>query len=311
MNVPIAALTLFHLYHLLRDKRYLSKGSWILVLLGCLLPLVDYGVFLFSDAPGLFGVPLYFHSVFYLAPFLGVLSLWVWIGTRSARRAAQTFLPLLGLLLYGFLTLLSTERTPFLRPLTEASSSLDLINRGYLFPMVLILVLWGTKRWHALKTRTLSLSGLGILVGFLVFNGGLRLVMVGTLPEQMQDPDTFTCEPANILQTQWHVTSLKRDRYIFSSFTVFSGWDETPQVLLTSNDFELAQTLLLDPYFKAIYVHGFKNPLIETKYLSDAMRIKITELLPLRELYWNKVVTLTTGGSGQILEIEREKGYLF
>jgi len=67
----------------------------------------------------------------------------------------------------------------------------------------------------------------------------------------------------------------------------------------------------LDPYFKAIYVHGFKNPLIETKYLSDAMRIKITELLPLRELYWNKVVTLTTGGSGQILEIEREKGYLF
>ncbi|OGG98042.1 MAG: hypothetical protein A2508_08800 [Candidatus Lambdaproteobacteria bacterium RIFOXYD12_FULL_49_8] len=82
-------------------------------------------------------------------------------------------------------------------------------------------------------------------------------------------------------------------------------------MLQTSNDFELAQTLLLDPYFLSLYVHIFKNPVIETKYDHEQLKLKVTELIPRTELFWTKSLVLTKTAGGQVLESDRKWGSLF
>ncbi|MDT8447241.1 MAG: hypothetical protein RRB13_10165 [bacterium] len=310
MNALIAALTLFNLFHWTRDQKLLSKGSWALIFAGTLLPLLDYIAFLTSSEPGLFWMPLWFHSPFYLAALLSVISLWVWIGTRNLKRATQVFWPLAGLGVYLLLSLISTQRLPFLRPFSDFSFSLGLVNQGYLVVLSLTILLWVTKRWNRLKTITVCKASLAILVGFVLVNGVVRVLVLATLPEEMRQGERVSLQPANWFQSSWHVSSLKRDRYHYADFNLIGGWGPT-QMLQSSNDFELTQTLLLDPYFKSLYVHGFKNPVVETKYINDLLRVQITELWPLREVYWTRLLTLTKTSSGQILEIEREKGYLF
>lgn len=310
MNVLIATLTLFNLYHFAGGTARLSKGSWLLVFAGVLLPLLDYLYLWVGGQPGLYFTPLYFHNPFYVGGFCAIVALWVWVGTRRPKRAAQAFLPLAGLLLYLGLSLLSTQRLPYLRPFSEAAWSLDLVGQGYLFVVAITLSLWLTKRWTRLKTRVVCSSSLGLLLGFLLLQGAVKVVLVASMPAELTGADHFNAQPANLIQTKWNVASLKRDRYHFAQFNLFSGWNQ-PQVLQTSNDFELAQALLLDPFFHGLYVFNFQNPVIETKYLNDLLRIEVTELWPLSEPFWTKSLLVTKTASGQVLQIEREKGYLY
>jgi len=311
MNVLISALTLFSLYHFREESKKLHRNAWLLMLTGTLLPSLDYLYSIIFKLPGIVWGPLWFHSPFYLATGLSVIALWIWVYTRSWQKAVQSYWPLAGQLLYLALTSLSTERIPFLRPFDEGSFSADLVNQGYLFPGLLIVLLWFTKRWNGLKTRKLCLISLGVIPLFLLLSFGIRVVAFTHLPEPMEKAEVLSATPANILQSKWNVVSLKGGKYHYAQFNLFAGWSTEPAVLQSSNDSDLAQALLEDPHFKGLYVYQFKNPVISTKLLNEQLRIEISELVPLKEVIWNKAMVVTKNSSEQIVEVTWERGTLF
>jgi len=311
MNVLISALTVFSLYHFREESKKLDKKSWWLMLFGTLLPSLDYLQSAVFGLPGIVWTPLWFHSPFYLATGLLVIAIWVWVRIRSLSKAAQCFWPLAGQTLYLALTALSTERVPVLRPFYSGSYAADLVNQGYLFPALIILLLWVTKRWNGLKTRNICLTSLVIVPAFLVLNLGVRVVSFSQLPENLQGSEQVSATPANILQSKWNVVAFKEGKYHYQQLNLFSGWGTESHVLQASNDSDLTQALLEDPHLKGLYVFQFKNPVISTKLLNEQLRIEITELVPLKEVVWTKNMVVIKNSNEQIIDITWERGTLF
>ena len=311
MNILISALTLFSLYHYWGFARRLPKKAWWLALFGVFLPILDYLYCYFQAAPGLVETPLWFHSPFFVLMGLAVLASWTWIWTRSVRQAVQVFWPLVGLLLYLGLTVLSTDAVPMLRPFSEMSFSLGWVRGGYFFLTLLILLLWLSKRWTRLKTRTLCATSLALTLSFIGFSFAIQALITYNLPAELQSAKHLRMIPTDLFATRWALTTQKKDKYIRKNFSILSGWEQQTYITPVSNDFDLAQALLLDPQIRRLYIYQFKNPVMTTTLLNEQIRIEFNELTPLRELIWTKSIVIIKNASGPIETLDWKRGYLF
>ena len=228
-------------------------------------------------------------------------SLLHWIYFRDVKKAQSIFYPLVGLSVYFFFTLFSTEQTAFFTPLSSQTFSFNWVLSGYAIPLFCTLLFFAFRYWSGVEQGTASKGGLGFLLG--MFKGMILL----NLPRDFKQEGTFRAEPLNVIQTRWLITLKKKDHYVYQVFNLVGGFESNPQKQPIADEVEILKAQLLEPAFAHIYFDRFKNPIVNITFIHENILIEIKELKPLPEFIWVRSMSIIKNSSGQTIETKLER----
>lgn len=308
MNVIICFLTVFHVLRLIERRIFVPKTTRRLIYLGIFLPLADYILRIFLGELWFFSGNLVFHSFIYHGIFWSVVALLYWVYSRDPAAALRFYFPLAGLFVYWVFSVFSTEHLCFFAPLSDNCLAFDWIGAGYIVPMIVALFFWSIKRWSEMSTVNIARISLSVLVVFIALAGIVRYNARSDLTEELKNGRYITILPANILQTEWNVTSYYRGEYLIARYHFAQGWIDDPETVEAFNEFDIAQTVLLDPSVHKLYRMGFKNPIVNVEIQNEILSFTITESKPSAELMWLKEARIIKNRSGQIMDFTAQYG---
>ena len=302
MNILICLITIKSILTSWRFKNPITAKSGFLIYLGAVAPVGDYILRLVLGEIWFQTSGLIFHSVIYQGLVWSLFALLHWVYWRNIRQAVNCLLPLLGLLAYTVFTILSTEAMPFFAPLSHAKVSFNLVNAGYLIPMVLAIMLRTTIKWIRLNNLIVSRISLSILLIFIVSMGLAQLNIKRTSSNVFSTTSELTIIPTGILPYSWAVVSLQDFQYQVGRYNLFKGWDKEIDTKHAFLNFKMAQNALLDPRIFLIYVSAFKNPVISASIQNETMMVDISELTPYSELWWVDRLQIIINKTGQFVD---------
>lgn len=308
MNSLICFLTVFHILQFIRNRWFFSRKVRRLVYLGIFLPVGDYILRLILGELWFSSGDLVFHSFIYQAMFWSMVSLIYWVYNRDLKGALEFYIPLAGLFLYWLFSLFSTESLYFLAPFHIESFHLNWINAGYFIPTMIALALWGIKKWSEMSNQMISKISLACLLLFLGLGGIIWNNAKGSLEERFGNVQLVHVSPANNLQTEWQVVSYDKGVYHSSKYHFVQEWQGDVERTEGFDDFEAAQSILMDPVVMGVYKNSFKNPVLTQEIQSEVSVITIKELNPSIELFWLKEVQILKNRSGQIIDFNVQYG---
>ena len=308
MNSLICFLTVFHLFKLTRHRLFVSKAIRRLIYLGIFLPIGDYILrFVIGDL-WFYSGNLIFHSIPYQVMFWSIVSLLVWVYSRNLLSSLTFLFPLLGLVCYMLFSFLGTEHLTFWSPMSEYSLHLDWVNSGYLIPTTVAMLLLVSKRWSEISSRTIGQISLSVLLVFLLAAGVIRNNARNSIPENYKTSGVVTITPANNLHTEWQAVSYKDGSYFFNRYHFVQGFQQKFQQVEVFDDYDTAQSVLMDRSIKNLCLLGFKNPLVKIQIQNEALSIDIKELHPSNELLWIKEAQIVRNRSGMIVDFSVRYG---
>lgn len=308
MNIIVTVFTLFFLLRLIRKKVLISRKSRILLYLGVALPGADYLLRFINGEIWFQTEELVFHSFFYQSLFWGIAALLIWVYTRRLKTAIRLLLPLIGLLIYAFFSLLSTENISFLAPFSSGIFNLGWITAGYVVPTVLMLVCWLILLFSDLSESLVCGVAVISLAVFIGFSAISFHRINDSLSEFFPEADIVSVFAENQQQTMWRVVAFRGSRYIHTQFHFVQGQRGEIKEQKVLNITDAAQSVLLDPSVRTVFQRAFRNPVIQVEVQNESMSISISELLPLVEPLWIKQIQLRKNGSGRIEYVDVEYG---
>lgn len=308
MNSLICFLTVFHIFKLLQNKLFVPKLSRRMIYLGIFLPLGDYLLRFWFGEIWFYSGNLIFHSFFYQAFVWSIIALLYWVYSRDLRATFRFYFPLVGLAAYLIFSVFGTEHLAFWSPFSNRSWHLDWINSGYVIPLSVAALLRLTKRWSEFSSITIARISLGVLVVFLVIIGAIRFNAQSDIPLEYRNLDMVNLLPANNLQTEWDVVSYRAGSYYAGRFHFVQGFPEEFEQIDAYDDYDAAQTIMLNPAIRNLVLNGFRNPQIKIEIQNEILKVSISELKPLVGLLWIKQATMTCNRSGMINEFHIRHG---
>ena len=270
--------------------------------MGVVLPFGDYILRLILGEIWFQTSGLIFHSVIYHSLIWSLVALLHWVYWRNIRQAVTWFLPLIGLFAYAVFSILSTVAMPFLFPLSHAKFSFNLVNAGYLIPLVLAIIVWTTRKWTRLHGLIVSRATLAILVGFVALMGIVQLNILRTSSDIFINKSDLTIIPTGIVPYNWAVVSYYDKLYRVGNYNLISGWRREVNEKDAFHNFEMVQNALIDPKIHLIYTSAFKNPVASASIQNETMTIDISELTPL-DVWWVDNLKLIINKTGQIIDL--------
>jgi len=302
MNILICLITVRHIIINWEIKYSVPRKSSLLIYVGVLAPLGDYILRIFLGEIWFQTSGLIFHSFAYHVLFWGLIALLHWVYWRNIKQAITWLVPLLGLLLYAIFSTFSTEMNPFLAPFSKSSVSLNWVNAGYLIPLILIAILWITKKWNRLSRLAISRISLSIVLLFVVFFGAVQMNIKRMVTDSFTQTRNINITPANFVPLDWDVVAYQENRYQVSHYNLIKGWRREANDKDAFHNFEMSQSILLNPRIFQIYSTTFKNPVISTSVQNETMMIEISELIPSSEILWVDNLQLIINRTGQIID---------
>ena len=270
--------------------------------MGAVLPFGDYILRLILGEIWFQTSGLIFHSVIYHCLIWSLVALLHWVYWRNIRQAVIWFLPLIGLFTYAVFSTLSTVAMPFLFPLSHAKFSFNLVNAGYLIPLILAIIVWTTRKWTRLHGIIVSRANLAILVGFVALMGIVQLNILRTSSDIFINKSDLTIIPTGIVPYNWAVVSYHDKIYRVGKYILISGWRREINEKDAFHSFEMVQSALIDPKIHLVYTSAFKNPVASASIQNETMTIDISELTPL-DIWWVDNLKLIINKTGQIIDL--------
>jgi hypothetical protein len=308
MNSLICFLTGFHVFKLIQNRLFVPKITRRLIYLGMFLPLGDYILRFILGEFWFYSGNLIFHSFFFQASFWSIIALLYWVYTRDLPATFRFYFPLLGLVVYMVFSFFGTEHLAFWSPFSSRSFHLDWINSGFLVPMTVAVLLRLTKRWSEFSSITIARISLSVLVFFLAIVGVIRYNAQSDIPEEYKNLEMVNILPANNLQTEWEVVSYRAGIYHAGRYHFVQGFPEAFEQVDAYDDYDAAQTILLDPAIRKLILYGFNNPQVKIEIQNEVLKISINELRPLAGLLWIKQALVTCNRSGMITDLRVHYG---
>lgn len=305
MNLIISIITVFHLLRIIKKKYPLRLKSKILIFLGICLPIMDYIIRYYRDEPILSSLTVLFQSFPYQMMVWGVLALLYWIYKRNFRKAGVLLLPLVGMLFYISITALTTEKIYFLKPFSDIYISFNLIKPGYIFPLLLILLLWIVKRWLGFSAKKISYFSIHIIILSILISVFFKTYTFFTLPDSFSKNSNILITPTDHLLVNWNAIELNGRDYYVSTFRFLYGWNTDVKKYPLSNDYELLQSILIYPDILAYYSSSFQVPVVKTSVKNENLLVEIRELSPLSDIFWMNRLTLERNRTGHVLQLNK------
>ncbi len=279
--------------------------------LGAFLPLLDYGwAYRLGEASMGLGLQ-FFHSMSYQTLLWALVALIHWVYFRDGKRALKRFLPLLGLLTYALLTIISTEKVSFLTPWSNFAFHLGWVLTGYSLFLLLGSLLLPAKRWFGLSWNQVSRYGLSGVALLILLQGAMQGIIYATLPQAFKGNKSVRISPVNFAQTRWLVSLRQNDQYQITHFSWWNGFDPTISEVPLADDAEVLKTQLLDPVLAQIYFQDMTHPVVETHFLHENLEMTFTELEPTQALGRLFKLRVVKNSSGQTLELIPERHFIF
>lgn len=311
MNSVICFISAFHFFKLIQRKKFIKRKTRLLIYIGTIMPLGDYLLRLIRGDLWFFSGELIFHSFFFQSLFWTVIAFLYWVYAKDFKKALRAYFPLVGLLFYALFTFFSTEHLNFLSPFLNTTANIDWVNAGYIIPLIIVGLLWITKKWSELSTSAISKLSLLSLAMFMILVGFIRGNVVRDLVDDLRLAETISITPANSLQTEWNVVAYKDRRYFIGRYHFVQGWLGKIKEESAFDDFQISQNILRDPSIRGLYFNAFKNPVIKTELQNETISITISELIPSIEFLWVKEVQMVKNRSGRIMDLNVSYGSVY
>ncbi|MCP4757015.1 MAG: hypothetical protein GY866_39635 [Proteobacteria bacterium] len=311
MNTIICIFSVYYFFKLVDKRISIGIGSKVLIYMGILMPIGDYVFRLVLGEIWFHTSGLIFHSFFYQGLFWSISALLFWVYRRDVKGAGRLLLPLVGLSIYALFTILGTESVAFLGPITLYSIHLDWIGSGYLIPLAVYILLLISKKWSDLSLYAIGRLSLGFLFLFFIYVGIVRYNIERSLDDSFQRHGSIVITPANSLQTVWNAVVKENNHYLSRKYHFIRGWQGEIQKHQISNDFEISQSVLLDPLVRLLYQNALKNPMLNADIQNEVLKVEISELFPSIEPLWIAKIKITKNRSGQLLDFSVDYGSIF
>lgn len=309
MNLVISVVFISHLFKVIQKKYTLRFKSRFLILLGTILPSVDYVIRYYREEPILSSVTVLFQSLPYQGLFWGILALFYWIYKRSFHKAGVLLLPIAGMALFIFLASFTPEKIYFLKPFSEFYISLNLIRSGYLLPLLLIFLLWTVKRWSRFLRRRFNSLSISIVILSLLVAVCFKTYTYFTLPDGFTKSSNLILAPSDHFMVNWNAVELNGKGYYFSTYRILSGWNTDIKIYPVSNDYDLLQSILIYPELLTYYNSAFQVPVVKTSVKNENLLVEYTELTDLNDILWMDYLVVERNRRGQVLQ--SKKNYKF